>query len=317
MFDTQSGMSTPSSAGIGHNSGATRSLEPESLRAELLSSAAEIVLRCDSLRNASLRAPTKIDDEDEETAKKLGDFIKQIATALKEIEAARVKEKAPFMVAATTVDGVFKALSEPLEKAKRNVETTLGAFLRAKQERERAAEQERRRIEREKAEAERREREKAEAEKRRAADEARERAAAAQRKIDEAAAEDRRKLAAAQRELEKANAEAAKLDKAADKAAAETDRAVARETAAAVKEERVDNAKSGKFATTRGDYGSSASLREFWDFEEIDRETVDLEALRQHIPADALNKAVASFIRAGGRALSGTRIFKSDAPVVR
>jgi hypothetical protein len=52
-------------------------------------------------------------------------------------------------------------------------------------------------------------------------------------------------------------------------------------------------------------------------FDEIDREEIDLEVLRFHIPADGLEKAVRSFIKAGGRELRGTRIYETTAAVVR
>ena len=54
-----------------------------------------------------------------------------------------------------------------------------------------------------------------------------------------------------------------------------------------------------------------------WVFDEIDRASLDLEALRFHIPADGLEKAVRSFIKAGGRELRGTRIFETTAATVR
>ena len=52
-------------------------------------------------------------------------------------------------------------------------------------------------------------------------------------------------------------------------------------------------------------------------FDEIDRASLDLEALRFHIPADGLEKAVRSLIKAGGRELRGTRIFETTVATVR
>ena len=52
-------------------------------------------------------------------------------------------------------------------------------------------------------------------------------------------------------------------------------------------------------------------------FDEIDRASLDLEALRVHIPADGLETAVRSFLKAGGRELRGTRIFETTVATVR
>ena len=49
----------------------------------------------------------------------------------------------------------------------------------------------------------------------------------------------------------------------------------------------------------------------------LDRETIDLEALRPHLPTQALEQAVRSFIRAGGRKLEGVRIFENTGTTVR
>ncbi len=68
---------------------------------------------------------------------------------------------------------------------------------------------------------------------------------------------------------------------------------------------------------TRGEYGSMSSLRTSWVFDEIDRATLDLEALRPYLPTDGLDKAVRAFIKAGGRELKGTNIFETTAAVVR
>lgn len=47
-----------------------------------------------------------------------------------------------------------------------------------------------------------------------------------------------------------------------------------------------------------------------WTFDEYDRDALDLEALRQHLPTDAIEKAIRSFIKAGGRDLRGVRIYE-------
>jgi len=75
--------------------------------------------------------------------------------------------------------------------------------------------------------------------------------------------------------------------------------------------------KAADMARTRSDYGSLATLRTSWAFKDLDRDALDLEALRQHLPADALEKAVRSFIKAGGRQLRGCVIFEAETAVVR
>lgn len=75
--------------------------------------------------------------------------------------------------------------------------------------------------------------------------------------------------------------------------------------------------KPADLSRSRGDYGAVASLRTFWDFTALDRDTIDLDALRAHLPIDAVEKAVRSFIRAGGRELRGVKIFENTATSVR
>lgn len=89
---------------------------------------------------------------------------------------------------------------------------------------------------------------------------------------------------------------------------AEADAEAARKSAAA---------KPAELSRQRGDYGAVASLRTFWDFKDLDRDTFDLETVRQHIPLDALEKAVRSYIKAGGRVLKGVTIFENTSTVVR
>tara|TARA_R110000868_G_scaffold350642_4_gene611924 strand:+ start:639 stop:1226 length:588 start_codon:yes stop_codon:yes gene_type:complete len=76
-------------------------------------------------------------------------------------------------------------------------------------------------------------------------------------------------------------------------------------------------AKAADLSRTRGDHGSVSSLRTFWTFSDVERATIDLEVLRHHIPEEALEKAVRSFVKAGGRELAGARIFEDTKTVVR
>jgi hypothetical protein len=73
---------------------------------------------------------------------------------------------------------------------------------------------------------------------------------------------------------------------------------------------RAAAAKPAELSRTRGDLGAVASLRTFWSFRDLDRATLDLDALREHLPVDALEKAVRSYVKAGGRTLRGVTIFE-------
>jgi regulator of protease activity HflC (stomatin/prohibitin superfamily) len=101
------------------------------------------------------------------------------------------------------------------------------------------------------------------------------------------------------------------------------DDAILREAAAkqaeadAAKAAAAAAAKPAELSRTRGEYGSLASLRTDWVFDNLDRDALDLEALRQHFPSDGLEKAVRAFIKAGGRDLRGVRIFETTTAVVR
>ncbi len=75
--------------------------------------------------------------------------------------------------------------------------------------------------------------------------------------------------------------------------------------------------KPAELARTRGDFGALATLRREWTFEALDRATLDLEALRPHLPADGLEKALRSFIKAGGREIRGARIYEAQHAAVR
>lgn len=130
---------------------------------------------------------------------------------------------------------------------------------------------------------------------------------AARRAAEEAERQRREAEAAAQ-----AIQDAASLDSAigAEKAA---------ETAAgdAAAAQRAAAAKAADLSRTRGDLGGVSSLRTFWDFRDLDRATIDLEVLRDHLPIDGIEKAVRSFIQAGGREIRGAHIFENSKTVVR
>jgi hypothetical protein len=125
------------------------------------------------------------------------------------------------------------------------------------------------------------------------------------------AEEEARRRAEAER-LEREARDAKTLEEAiaAEEAAkqAEADRLKAQKEAAA---------KPADMSRTRGDYGSVASLRTFWDFEVEDIHKVPLEQIRAHLPIAAVEQAIRSYVKAGGRELGGVRIFENTATVVR
>lgn len=141
------------------------------------------------------------------------------------------------------------------------------------------------------------------------------RAAAERKRREEEAAKKAAEEMAARKAAEEQAArirDAQSLEQAA--AAEEQAEQAAAQAARASKEAAV---KAADLSRTRGDLGSVASLHTFWDFRDLDRELIDLEALRPHIPIAALESAVKSFIKAGGRQLAGVVIFENATTRVR
>jgi hypothetical protein len=118
----------------------------------------------------------------------------------------------------------------------------------------------------------------------------------------------RREAEEAERKLwdEKSLKEAIDADKRAKEA--EADRIAA---------EKAAQAKAADLSRTRGEYGAVSSLRTSWTFERVYREELDLEALRMHLPLEGIERAIRSFIKAGGRELRGVKIFETTDAVVR
>ena len=279
---------------IGHNRPPP---DAEQIRDRLAEAHAEIVKRQADLLDAFIRTPETVSDDN---AGSVTDFIKQIAAATKHINVARIAEKEPYLVGGRAVDAFFNRLAEPLNKAKGALQGLLTLYERAKADEERKAREEAARKERE------------EARRLQAIADERDRAA----KEREIAAKEREIAADTDAALDDAiNAYTAVGQAEADARQADADARQA--DADAVVAERASKAKAAHLHTTRGDYGSTSSLRTFWDFADMDRRALDLYALRQHIPEDALEKAVRSYINAGGRELRGVRIFKNTKSVVR
>lgn len=143
---------------------------------------------------------------------------------------------------------------------------------------------------------------------------------------DAKAAEERRRREEEARKAREAE-EAAR--KAAEEAAAalqnETDlqQAIEAEEQAEAARKAAENAareaaaKPAELGRTRGDCGGITTLKRFWNWRQLDRDSIDLDALRQHLPIDAIEKALRSWISAnkedlekGTVKLTGVEIFE-------
>lgn len=292
-----------------------------------------------------------IDDLEEIDAKR----IEPILADWQEREAARVKREAEEAARLQREEADRKAkeaaeaearrlaaeqaereANERAAKAERDRLAAIEAAAQAKRQREederKAAEaRERARIEEaeRKARAEREAIEKAE----RARIEAEEKAKRdAERKAEEEAAKLRRdelkrqeaehkeaaRIAAEERrEAERAAVEARKEQRTEKRNETEAIDAAIRADKKADKNEDIAGTRPAELSRVRGEAGSVSSLRTFWTFRDIDRSQIDLEALRQHIPLDALATAVRSFIDAGGRSIRGAHIYEDQQTTTR
>lgn len=282
----------PAAAGIGHNKGEDWLRPAEQIAAHIESKHHQLFERADEIMRAEERLPP-IENDDAES--KATEFVKLIQVSVKNLDLARVGECAPYDAARSAVHAHFKRQIDQLDDPnrgkpglKQRVLLRLGDYKREKEARERARLQ-------------------AEADARRAAEEEARRVAAAAeaaaREAEQAAARKRNEAAIAE-----ANAKAVALREQADQAAA-----AARETVApAADAAKAAAVKPAELTRSRGGRGGISSLQTFWDFENLERDRLDLEPLRAHIPIAALESAVRSYIKAGGRKLPGVRIFEND-----
>lgn len=245
-------------------------LIPEQMREYLSEEILALTNRRDELLGSFGRAPATVADE--ETNNRMADLVKLMSACVKNAETDRVARKEPFLSGERIVDAVFKAVTDPLLKAKTQIESRMTAFQRIKEAEERRRREEIARQEREEADR-----------KRRAAEEA-ERAAQTEAELNTAIA--------AQAAAEQQEADATVATRAAE-------------------------VKPAELSRSRSDYGAVSSLRQFWDFRELDRGALDLDELRSHLPLAALEIAVRSYIKAGGRSLRGVEIFHNTAVSVR
>ena len=142
---------------------------------------------------------------------------------------------------------------------------------------------------------------------------------------DKKAAEERKRReeeARLAREAEERARKEAEERAAALKADEDLDAAIAAEEAAETARREAEEAakraaaKPAELGRSRGDYGGMTTLKQFWNFRNLDRDRIDLEALRDHIPHDAIERAVKSWINANkdnlkaGKQIVGVEIFE-------
>lgn len=231
---------------------------------------------------AALALPEEITDKDSHD--KTVDLIATMKTAANKIEAIRIAEKDPFLRAERAVDGFFNPILDILiDKRKGYVgklTMRVTAYLQRKAAAERAAAEERARVERERAAAIRREQEIAEAR----------------------AAEARRAATKATRE-----AEAARLSEQAQEV----------ENRAAVLTEAAASKPADSKART--DKGSLSGLKTDWTFEVEDYTAIDLNLLRAYIGDEAINKALKAFVKINKDRITvpGVRFFETESAQIR
>lgn len=248
--------------------------DAEILRDRLAEQYAHLPRRRDELLAGLLDVPAVISDDDE--AGKASDLIKMMTACRKVAEAGKDAEKAPIIESGNVIMGFFAKIRDPLEKALKDLDARMTKFGREKAERERRTREE----------------------------EARAVEAEAKRLRDEAAFK-----ASLLEEIAKIGANDI-VDVALG--AAVTAEELARQAGGdAVVAQRAATVKAAELSRTRGSYGSVSSLQTFWDFSDFNRETLDLAALRAHLPEEALRQALRSFIRAGGRTIAGATIFEN------
>ena len=253
---------------------------PPPLRDRLAADHAGMVGHIDSIvKEGEELLASEIDDDDDATT--VSDLIKKMAGYARRAEALRVDEKEPHLENGRVVDGFFSPLKKKVEDSAKALNRKLTGYLN------------------DKADRERREREAIEAEQRRIAEAARQEAERQLRAAQEAEAAQKRE------ESERTLTQALRADQQATF-----------EEVKAIRATRAAMAAPADLARTRG-ASSLATLSRSWEFEVESFDKVPLDILRPHIPKAAIEQAIRSFVRAGGRELAGVRIYEDQKATVR
>lgn len=77
------------------------------------------------------------------------------------------------------------------------------------------------------------------------------------------------------------------------------------------------NVKPAELVRTYSSGGSVSTLKKEWTFAVESRETIPLDTLRPYLAADAVDKAIRAFVKAGGRQLAGVKIYEAPKAMVR
>lgn len=77
------------------------------------------------------------------------------------------------------------------------------------------------------------------------------------------------------------------------------------------------NLKPAELVRTYSSGGSVSTLKKEWTFAVESYDAVPLDTLRPYISADAVDKAIRAFVKAGGRQLAGVRIYEAAKSMVR
>jgi flagellar biosynthesis GTPase FlhF len=233
--------------------------------------------------------------ENERELEGFSNVIVAMRDAIARAEAARTAEKEPYLRGGQAVDGFFSSLKERLDKGRTVLQRRVDVY----QNRKLAEERERRRLAAEQAVREQRERD---AEAARLAREAEEKRLAAERA---------RKPET--KEAKVASASAAEGEAAAAAAAASV-ASDAAETA------RIDTLrKPSEIARSRFDEGRLVTMRQVGFAELVDRERVDMNALRPYFTEQEIAKALRGWAKATGhkKPMDGAEIGLRDEAVVR
>ena len=135
--------------------------------------------------------------------------------------------------------------------------------------------------------------------------------------------QERRRKAIEEAEAARLKAEEQRLAAEAAKQANQTEAAATMKTEATISEvgaqrlEKIADSKAADLSRTRSSSGAVASLRTWWVGEITSLAAIDLEVLRHHISPEALQKAVNSYVAAGGRELVGAKIYEKTEAVTR